>query len=190
MLHNFCTAQQDVLHSNIFASTMCVPTDVGKSVPDLPVVEVTSGSSTTKPATADTKYKSLAFVLGLTTITFLISTIVLAAKQNKDSPSTNALSATTDTTDANTGVDFLESKAASSFYDNEEDNVCAGAKLAFENKLCVDLEVVPPQAGANVTMGYVGNLDVNGTVPNTDPYWKSAMCPVNVHWYVPVALCT
>ena len=158
---------------------MCKPTDVDKSVP---VVEVTSGSSPTKPATADNKYKSLAFVLGLTTITFLISTIVLAAKQNKDSPSTNALSATTDTTDANTGVDFLESKAASSFYDNEEDNVCAGAKLAFENKLCVDLEVVPPQAGANVTMGYVGNLDVNGTVPNTNLFWKSAMCPVNVHW--------
>jgi len=157
---------------------MCDPTDVGKSVPDLHVVEeVTSGSSTTKPATADNKYKSLAFVLGLTTITFLISTIVLVTKQNKDSPSTNALSATTDTTDA-----LLESKATSSFFDTEEDNVCAGAKLAFENKLCVDLEVVPPQAGANVTVGYVGNLDVNGTVPNTNPFWKSGMCVVNVHW--------
>ena len=158
---------------------MCDPTDdVGKSVP---VDEGTSGSSTTTPATADNKYKSLAFVLGLTTITFLVSTIVLVTKQNKDSPSTNALSAT-DTTDAHTGVDFLESYALSSFFDTEEDNVCAGAKLAFENKLCVDLEVVPPQAGANVTKGYVGNLDVNGTVPNTNPYWKSGMCPVNVHW--------
>jgi hypothetical protein len=129
----------------------------------------------TKPSSAvDNKYKSLAIVLGLTTIAFLISTIVLVTKQNKDSPSI-ALSATA-------GVDFLESKASSSFFDAEEDNVCAGAKLAFENQLCVDLEVVPPQAGANVTMGYVGNLDVNGTVPNTDPYWKSGMCPVNVHW--------
>ena len=133
-----------------------------------------------KPASAnDNKYKILAFVLGLTTIAFLISTIVLAMKQNNDSPSnTNALSAT-----ATAGVDFfLESKASSSFFDSEEDNVCAGAKLAFENKLCVDLEVVPPQAGANVTMGYVGTLDVNGTVPNTNPYWKNVMCPVNVHW--------
>ena len=102
-------------------------------------------------------------------------------KQSKDSPS-NALSATDTTSDADTGVDFLESKASSSFFDSEEDNVCAGAKLAFENKLCVDLEVVPPQAGANVTMGYVGNLDVNGTVPNTNSFWKSGMCPVNVHW--------
>lgn len=134
-----------------------------------------------KPATADNKYKILAFVLGLTTIVFLISTIVLGMKQSKDSSSANAFSAT-DTTDAHTGVDFLESKASSSFFDTEEDNVCAGAKLAFENKLCVDIEVVPPQAGANVTMGYVGNLDVNGTVPNTNPYWKSGMCPVNVHW--------
>jgi hypothetical protein len=147
----------------------------------VPVEEGTSSPSTmAKPASAnDNKYKILAFVLGLTTIAFLISTIVLATKQNKDSLSnTSALSAT-----ATTGVDFfLESKASSSFFDTEEDNVCAGAKLAFENQLCVDLEVVPPQAGANVTMGYVGNLDVNGTVPNTDPYWKSGMCPVNVHW--------
>jgi hypothetical protein len=141
---------------------MCDPTAVEKPVP------------VTKPSTAvDNKYKILAFVLGLTTIAFLISTIVLVTKQNKDGPSTKALSA---------GVDFLESKASSSFFDAEEDNVCAGAKLAFENKLCVDIEVVPPQAGANVTMGYVGNLDVNGTVPNTNPYWQSGMCPVNVHW--------
>jgi hypothetical protein len=158
---------------------MCVPTTVDKSVP---VGEGTSSSSTmAKPATADNKYKNLAFVLGLTTIAFLVSTIVLVTKQSKDSPS-NALSATDTTSDAHTGVDFLESKASSSFFDSEEDNVCAGAKLAFENKLCVDLEVVPPQAGANVTMGYVGNLDVNGTVPNTNPYWTSGMCPVNVHW--------
>ena len=143
----------------------------------VPVEEGTSSPSTmAKPATANNNYKILAIVLGLTTITFLVITIVLATKQSKDSPS-NALSAT------HTGVDFfLESKALSSFFDTEEDNVCAGAKLAFENQLCVDLEVVPPQAGANVTMGYVGNLDVNGTVPNTKPYWKSGMCPVNVHW--------
>ncbi len=153
---------------------MCLPTAVDKSVP---VEEGTSSSSTmAKPATADNKYKNLAFVLGLTTIAFLVSTIVLVTKQS------NTLSATDTTSDADTGVDFLESKASSSFFDSEEDNVCAGAKLAFENKLCVDLEVVPPQAGANVTMGYVGNLDVNGTVPNTNPYWKSGMCPVNVHW--------
>jgi hypothetical protein len=157
---------------------MCDPTAVDKSVPG---EEGTSSSSMTKPATADNKYKSLAFVLGLTTITFLVSTIVLVTKKNKDSPSTNALSAT-ETTDAHTVVDFLESYALSSFFDTEEDIVCAGAKLAFENKICVDLEVVPPQAGANVTKGYVGNLDVNGTVPNTNPYWKSGMCAVNVHW--------
>lgn len=150
-----------------------VSTNIDKSVP---VEEGALSSSTmAKSATADNKYKSLAFVLGLTTITFLVITTVLATKQIKDSSSTNALSATD-------GVDFLESKASSSFFEAEEDNVCAGAKLAFENKLCVDLKVVPPQSGANVTMGYVGNLDVNGTVPNTNPYWKSGMCPVNVHW--------
>ena len=81
----------------VFASsngTTCVPTTVDKSVP---VEEGTSSSPTmAKPATADNtaryKYKNLAFVLGLTTITFLVSTIVLVTKQSNDSPS-NALSA-------------------------------------------------------------------------------------------------
>ena len=144
-----------------------VPTTENIDKP-VPVIEGASSPSMTKPANVDNKYKNLAFVLGLTTATFLILTIILATKQNKDSSSNNA--------------DFLESKAMSTFFDAEEDNVCAGAKLAFVNKLCVDLEVVPPQAGANVTMGYVGNLDVNGTLPNTKPYWQSGMCPVNVHW--------
>jgi hypothetical protein len=68
------------------------------------------------------------------------------------------------------------------FLDAEDDNVCAGAALVFESKLCVDFDVPTPQAGANVTRGYIGQLDVNGILPNTKRFWKSAMCPVNVHW--------
>lgn len=39
------------------------------------------------------------------------------------------------------------------------------------------------QAGADITEGYVGNM--NKTVePIVEPYWKKAMCPVNVHWHL------
>lgn len=47
----------------------------------------------------------------------------------------------------------MESKDMSNFFANEDANVCDGAKLAFDNKLCADLEVPVPQAGGNVTKG-------------------------------------
>jgi len=78
---------------------------------------------------------------------------------------------------------FLDLKDGSGFYNVLEDNACAGAKLAFDNKLCADLEVAP-QAGANVTKGYVGNMEVGDLAPNTDAYFQSSMCPVNVHWHL------
>ena len=120
-------------------------------------------------------YKFLIGVLGLSTIGLLASTITLAS--NKGTSSSEAASVPA-------GTDFLESKVSSVFFATEEDNVCAGAKLAFENKLCADLEVATPQAGANVTKGYVGDLNVSGLLPNTKPYWQSSMCPVNVHWHL------
>ena len=67
-------------------------------------------------------------------------------------------------------------KSAPPTYDNE----CAGAALVFDSNPCVDFAV--PQAGANVTRGYIGKLDDNGILPNTKRFWESAMCPVNVHW--------
>jgi hypothetical protein len=59
-----------------------------------------------------------------------------------------------------------------------------GAKLAFKNKLCANLKIAPPQAEANNTKGYVGNLDVNRTRPNVKSYWQSSMCPINMHWHL------
>ena len=78
---------------------------------------------------------------------------------------------------------FLDSKGVSSFFAEAEDNTCAGKKIALDNDLCVNMEVAP-QAGANVTKGYVGGLEVGDLVPNTKPYYQSAMCPVNVHWHL------
>jgi len=79
-------------------------------------------------------------------------------------------------------ADFLDARAASSLL--EDDNKCAGAKLALDNKLCVDLGVAQPQAGGNVTKGYRGDMDVGDLVPTTGSYLQSGMCPVNVHWHL------
>ena len=152
---------------------MIAPVDIDKPVP---VVGRTLKSS------YSTKTKIPAFVLGLTIAFLQVTTIVLVSKLIKEiSSSNNAFSAKV-TADVHAGVDFLESMSTSSFLDAEDDNVCAGAALVFDSKLCVDFDVPTPQAGANVTRGYIGKLDVNGILPNTKRFWKSAMCPVNVHW--------
>merc|ERR1719223_186657 len=66
------------------------------------------------------------------------------------------------------------------------DNVCAGAKVLLENSACFVNDTVGAlgQAGANVTEGYIGDLDMADTPPFTDPYWTGGLCPVNVHWHL------
>jgi hypothetical protein len=68
---------------------------------------------------------------------------------------------------------------------NHGENVCAGSKLDFPNVDCIvdAMTNVGPQAGANVTRGYNGDLDVD-VVPITTPYYQNGMCPVNVHWHL------
>lgn len=65
---------------------------------------------------------------------------------------------------------------------DEGENTCEGMNPKFENVDCV--HVPGPQAGANVTKGFVGGLDVGNLTANTNNYWQSAMCPVNVHWHL------
>ncbi|KAL7529392.1 hypothetical protein ACHAWF_002962 [Thalassiosira exigua] len=115
--------------------------------------------------------KALVGLLGLSTLGLLAATLALAV-QGGGSPPPPA------TESAAGASDFLASRKQSSFFSTLEDNACAGARLALDNKLCADLQVAP-QAGANVTKGYVGNLD-----PNTKHYFESSMCPVNVHWHL------
>merc|ERR1712151_818276 len=40
------------------------------------------------------------------------------------------------------------------------------------------------QAGADVTAGFNGGLNAGTRTPITEPYWKSGLCPVNVHWHL------
>eukprot|EP01082_Thalassiosira_pseudonana_P010441 g9228.t1.1.5e17418a g9228 g9228.t1 contig36:153927-155216(+) len=124
-----------------------------------------------QPKDKTSALKGAVGVLSITTIGLLISTIVLATNNSGDAHATVAAD-----------TSFLESKALSNIVAVEEDNVCDGAKLAFDNQLCVDLSV--PQAGGNITEGYVGELDVGDLVPSTKPFFLSSMCPVNVHWHV------
>jgi hypothetical protein len=82
------------------------------------------------------------------------------------------------------------------------DNYCSGTKVALPNIDCfidaiandsTDVTRVvnkdgfalgtPEQAGANVTQGYNGQLEV-ATVPITDAYFMEGLCPVNVHWHL------
>jgi len=76
-------------------------------------------------------------------------------------------------------------------------NVCLDAQLDLPSADCmlsalddgsnvtVDESVVQagPQAGANVTKGYNGDLEID-VVPITSPYYQAGLCPVNVHWHL------
>lgn len=94
----------------------------------------------------NTKLKALIGLLSLATIALLASTIALAVNGNKSNTTSSEAAAAT-------GSDFSSSKASSNFFASDDANVCAGAKLAFDNQLCADLEVPGPQAGGNVTKG-------------------------------------
>jgi len=64
-------------------------------------------------------------------------------------------------------------------------NVCAGKKPDLPNTDCIvdAMTNVGPQAGANVTKGYQGAMQVDH-LPISTPYWMNGMCPVNVHWHL------
>lgn len=113
-----------------------------------PPTTITEQAKDSSKANASNLKAAVGF-LGLTTVGLLASTIVLATQKNDNTTSdANALA-----TVAASGVNFMESKDMSNFFANEDANVCDGAKLAFDNKLCADLEVPVPQAGGNVTKG-------------------------------------
>lgn len=85
------------------------------------------------------------------------------------------------------GVTTLSNVPDNNFFDidsifmKEDDNYCADMNPKINNVDCV--HVPGPQAGANVTKGYIGGMEVNVTA-NLKNYWQSSMCPVNVHWHL------
>lgn len=85
----------------------------------------------------NTTLKILVGGLSICTIGLLISTIVLIGVNNGNENSSSNASSPASLSLSN-GIDFMQSKASSDFFSSLEDNVCAGAKLALENKLCAD----------------------------------------------------
>lgn len=74
--------------------------------------------------------------------------------------------------------------------EEDEVNPCEGKKPSsvayFDNQACVvdSIVAVLEQAGANVTKGYYGEMDVSGREPITESYSDVGLCPVNVHWHL------
>ena len=133
----------------------------------------------------NSKLKAAVCVLGLSTVGLLASTIALAVQKNNDTaevaPSANAEVASASGAGAGMVPERFETEIETLF--SQGVNTCAGAKLDFENIDCVHTNGPGPQAGANVTKGFKGLMEVD-VVPNTKEYWQSSMCPVNVHWHL------
>merc|ERR1719343_1958335 len=55
----------------------------------------------------------------------------------------------------------------------------------MDNKDCFAQAVAQAgeQSGADVTAGYTGTMAASAN-PITEPYYKTALCPVNVHWHL------
>lgn len=132
----------------------------------------------------------LVVLLGISTVGLLVSTIILATRDTDDDetvscPKTIEEVAEVETASAAAAASesmYLESKAVSNFFSDAEANTCKGAKIDLPNKDCI--HVPGPQAGGNVTKGFVGGLDVGDLMPNLNQYWQSQMCAVNVHWHL------
>lgn len=116
---------------------------------------------------------------------FFIWAIIVTILYAKNKPSESSTPSSTSV--ASSEMEMVESNVPDNkFFDvqtifDEGVNTCADKKLKFENVDCV--HTPGPQAGGNVTMGYIGGMEVD-VVPNLKNYWQTAMCPVNVHWHL------
>jgi len=131
----------------------------------------------TKPAEAAApagtmKLKSALAVFVVATIGLLAATIVLAVNKNNSAASPSVMTSKYPEPDKKVPTIF-----------SQGENFCDGKKLDFANVDCIHLEGPGPQAGANVTKGYKGLMNVTHE-PNTQPYYKTGLCPVNVHWHL------
>jgi len=131
----------------------------------------------------------LAIVFGLGATAFMISTIVVAVKLKDEQNNNEKLEAKIDAmakTDAPapTSPPVAATSAPTAFV-----NICDGKKsdVDLANVNCTDVGVTP-QAGANVTKGYVGQYagapKMGDGTPITTSLAQAGLCPVNVHWHL------
>jgi len=124
--------------------------------------------------TDDSNLKAALAVFIICTIGLLGATIALASNKDDSAEATLAMEPVKSNVPDNSPFD-IETIFQS------RDNACKDMNPKFENVDCIHLP--GPQAGANVTKGYVGLMEVDYE-PNTKQYWQSSMCPVNVHWHL------
>lgn len=147
---------------------------------------------------------TLTMILGLTSVAFLAWAIAMTVKYGQATSGTSggAKSMTPTTTASVVDLTHLVADKAGDIVSGA--NVCAEKALKLPKISCfeealddganvtVDTSVVQagPQAGANVTLGYQGEMDMSATglfgavVPITDSYYTKGLCPVNVHWHL------
>jgi hypothetical protein len=85
-------------------------------------------------------------------------------------------------------------KGTKALFGGANSNFCEGKKPVdaspgdgyFKNVDCLKDGVLQAleQAGANVTKGYQGELDVGDRQPILTSYLDAGLCPVNVHWHL------
>lgn len=83
---------------------------------------------------------------------------------------------------APTGVKSAK-KVFATFKPPSGPNRCEGKKPDLPNIDC-NAEGVKGQSGSDVSVGYKGDLNADGVVPLTIPYYEAGLCPVNVHWHL------
>jgi hypothetical protein len=107
--------------------------------------------------------KTLVAFLAAMTIACMMSTIVLATK------------------DQRTNIVIKETVTIVPATKAEGPNPCEGKKPKLENVQCVinGEAQTGEQSGVNVTKGYQGERETDA-VPITGPYWRSGLCVVNV----------
>ncbi len=139
---------------------------------------------TTEGKSADSTVKLLSGALSLTVVGLLVSTIVLASK--KYDP-TIELASTVEVKAEKSNVPSNDAFDVSTIF-SRGINECAGKKPKpggdFDNYDC--LHVRGPQAGANVTRGFKGEMTNTSEIgtPLTSEFSETQMCTVNVHWHL------
>ena len=125
----------------------------------------------------------VAGVLGVTTVGFMVSTIVLATKSNVHTHTAAEIDHEPPKPPA-PALDVILTAPRSGA------NPCDGKKPSgdsyFDNVECMKDGVLQAleQAGGNVTIGYEGNFDADGREPITTPFFEAGLCAVNVHWHL------
>mmetsp|Transcript_16265 Transcript_16265/g.26538 ORF Transcript_16265/g.26538 Transcript_16265/m.26538 type:complete len:440 (+) Transcript_16265:202-1521(+) len=126
-------------------------------------------------------------ICAIIAIVLLGSLVGTISSQENQAPATiyiNSGSGSDSTAGAATGSIAVEDLLPQAPAENGE-NACAGASPGFANVDCIidGMTNVGPQAGANVTKGFKGDMQVDYE-PITTSLFKAGLCPVNVHWHL------